>query len=280
MQRATVADTILEYEVAGTGAPVVFIHGAFIADAFRPLVAAPDLAGRYRLITYHRRGYTSGSRPQGPVSTARQAADCLALLGQLGVAHAHVVGHSFGGAIALQLAQDSPAFVHSLVLLEPALMVGASGQAYRESLMRGGERYREAGAAVVADEFLQARWPGYRESLEQVLPGGFAQAVANAQATFELDIGFVDWRFGEPEARRLTQPALVVLGGKSEALWPRFGETHRLLLDWLPRAEGFVLPYATHFLHLETPHAAAVLAEKLAGFFARHRLVPSEVAKP
>ena len=280
MQRATVADITLEYEVTGSGEPVVFIHGAFIADAFRPLVAAPDLAGRYRLITYHRRGYVGSSRTPGPVSITRQAADCRALLDHLGVAHAHGVGHSFGGAMALQLALDSPTVVHSLALLEPALMVGASGQAYRESLVRGGERYREAGAAVVADEFLQARWPGYREHLEQVVPGGFAQAVADAPAAFELDIGFVDWRFGEPEARRVTQPALVVLGGESEALWPRFGETHRLLLDWLPQAEGSELPGATHFLHLETPHAAAVMAETLAAFFARHRLASPAVANP
>ncbi len=47
----------LAYEVAGTGEAVIFIHGAFIADAFRPLVTAPGLAQRYRLITYHRRGY-------------------------------------------------------------------------------------------------------------------------------------------------------------------------------------------------------------------------------
>ena len=39
---------------------------------------------------------------------------------------AHVVGHSFGGAVALQLALDAPDLVHSLALLEPALFVGAS----------------------------------------------------------------------------------------------------------------------------------------------------------
>ena len=57
MERARTDEAELAYEVMGTGEPVVFIHGAFIADAFRPLLAEPSLAGRYRLILYHRRGY-------------------------------------------------------------------------------------------------------------------------------------------------------------------------------------------------------------------------------
>ncbi|MGH7605776.1 MAG: alpha/beta fold hydrolase [Gemmatimonadales bacterium] len=132
-----------------------------IADTFRPLLREPSLAGRYRLILYHRRGYAGSSRASGPVSVARQAADCRALLRHLSVERAHVVGHSYGGAVALQLALDAPGVACSLALLEPALMVGVSAQGYRESLARAVERYREAGAAVV-DEFLQARWPGYR----------------------------------------------------------------------------------------------------------------------
>ena len=126
MERARTDGAELEYEVSGTGEPAVFIHGAFIADMFRPLLAEPSLAGRYRLIRYHRRGYAGSSRASGPVSVARQAADCRALLRHLGVERAHVVGHSYGGAVALQLALDTPGVAHSLALLEPALMVGAS----------------------------------------------------------------------------------------------------------------------------------------------------------
>ncbi len=180
LEKASLDGAELEYEVSGTREPVAFIHGAFIADAFRPLLAEPGLAGHYRMILYHRRGYADSSRASGPVSVARQAADCRALLRHLGVERAHVVGHSYGGDVALQLALDTPSVVHSLALLEPGLMVGASAQDYRESLARGVERYREAGAEVVVDEFLQARWPGYGTTLDRVLPGAFAQAVADA----------------------------------------------------------------------------------------------------
>ena len=79
----------------------------------------------------------------------------------LGVERAHVVGHSFGGCIALQLALDTPEIVHSLALIEPGLMIGASGGPYREALPAPCQRYREADTAIVVNEFLQARSPGY-----------------------------------------------------------------------------------------------------------------------
>jgi pimeloyl-ACP methyl ester carboxylesterase len=270
LEKASLDGAELEYEVSGTREPVVFIHGAFIADAFRPLLSEPSLAGHHRLILYHRRGYAGSSRASGPLSVARQSADCRALLRHLGMERAHVAGHSYGGDVALQLALDTPSVVHSLALLEPGLMVGASAQDYRESLARGVERYREAGTAVVVDEFLQARWPGYRATLEGVLPGAFAQAVADAETWFEREAsGQLAWRFGEEEARRISQPTLSVLGGESDALWSRFGETHRQLLAWLPHAEGFVLPGTTHFLQIQDPRG---MAEALAAFWARHRL--------
>jgi pimeloyl-ACP methyl ester carboxylesterase len=274
VDRAVVDDITLEYEVSGTGEPVVCIHGAFIADTFRPLLGERSPAGRYQVVTYHRRGYVGSSRTPGPISAERQAADCWAHCLTWAHRAAHVVGHSFGGAVALQLALDAPAVVHSLALLEPALFVGASAQAYRESLVRSTQRYRAEGPVLVMEEFFRARWAHSRAALEQVLPGAFDQAVADAPATFELDIGLLDWTFGETEARRIKLPALVVLGGESPALHPRFEETYRLLLEWLPHAEGFVLPGATHFLQLEHSTAAARLAEALAGFYSRHPIRP------
>jgi pimeloyl-ACP methyl ester carboxylesterase len=275
LNRASLDGADLEYEISGTGEPAVFIHGAFIADTFRPPLAEPSLTDHYRLILYHRRGYADSSRASGPVSIAQQAADCRALLHHLGVQRAHVVGHSYGGIVALQLALDTPGVVHSLALLEPGLMVGASAQGYRESLARGVERYREAGAEVVVDEFLEARWPGYRATLDRVLPGAFAQAVADAETWFEHEVpGQLTWRFGEAEARCIGQPTLSVLGGESDALWSRFGETHRLLLGWVPHAEGSVLPGTTHLMQVQDPRG---IAEALAAFWARHRF-PAGVA--
>ena len=270
VERAVIDGLALEYEDSGAGEPVVCIHGGLIADAFRPLLSEGGLGDQYRLISYHRRGYVGSSGTGEPGSFAEQAGDCFRLLSHLGVRRAHVVGHSFGGAIGLQLALDAPQLVHTLSLLEAGLMVGGSGELHRQALVRSMQRFREAGAQVAVDEFLQMRWPTYRESLEGVLPGAFEQAVTDAGTCFEVDLpAGLDWRFGKEEARRITQPVLVVLGEKSIALHPRFAETYRLLLSWLADAEGLVLPDGTHFLQVEYPRA---VAEALTDFYARHPL--------
>src|SRR5512142_1747448 len=123
MERARVNGVELEYELRGSGEPVLLIHGSHIARSFLPLLAQPALTRRYTLIRYHRRGFLGSSPARGAVSIEDQAADAQALLEYLHLSPAHVVGHSYGGSIALQLAVDAPNCVHSLVLLEAALTV-------------------------------------------------------------------------------------------------------------------------------------------------------------
>jgi hypothetical protein len=60
---------------------------------------------------------------------------------------------------------------------------------------------------------------------------------------------------GPAEANRITHPTLVVLGARSGGVSPAFEQRHQLLLAWLPDAEPFVLPDATHLLHYRTQPA-------------------------
>jgi pimeloyl-ACP methyl ester carboxylesterase len=60
-----------------------------------------------------------------------------------------------------------------------------------------------------------------------------------------------------------------VVGEKSPEVAAIWNERQQMSLTWLPNAEGFVLPGATHLLHLQDP---AGVAERLAAFFARHPL--------
>jgi 3-oxoadipate enol-lactonase len=91
--------------------------------------------------------------------------------------------------------------------------------------------------------------------------------VAHAPAFFRQELPALQrWSFTREDASRVTQPALVVLG---ELTAPTFPERRELLLSWLPNAEPFELPEATHLLHVENPRG---MAEALAAFFARHPL--------
>src|SRR5436190_13866431 len=103
LARLDLGDLALAYQQRGVGEPVVLLHAGVYADWFVPLLEQPALTERYRLLSYHRINYGRSSHLDGPVSVADQAAHCRALLGQLGIERAHLVGHSAGASIALQL---------------------------------------------------------------------------------------------------------------------------------------------------------------------------------
>lgn len=172
MERVRIDGAELEYEVQGTGEPVVLVHGSHIADAFAPLLAEPALTERYQLVMYHRRGFAGCTRAEGPLSIEQQAADCHALIQHLGVQRAHVAGYSYGGPIVLQLALDAPEVVHSLALLEPALFFVPSTPQLMEAMDPAIQMYGEGDKRGAIDSFLQVVFgPEYRSVLDRVLPG-------------------------------------------------------------------------------------------------------------
>ena len=100
MERARVNNVELEYEVQGSGEPVVLLHGGLLCDENTPLMAQAALTGRFKVVNYHRRGFAGSTHPEGKASIGDQTADCRALLQHLGIKRAHVCGHSLGGDLA------------------------------------------------------------------------------------------------------------------------------------------------------------------------------------
>jgi pimeloyl-ACP methyl ester carboxylesterase len=107
MDTARINGVELEFEVVGSGVPVLLISPV-LADGFLPLLSEPALADHYQLIRYHKRGWVGSTRTVPPVSIADHAADAAAILDHLDVPRAHIAGHSSGAAVAAQLAFDSP----------------------------------------------------------------------------------------------------------------------------------------------------------------------------
>jgi pimeloyl-ACP methyl ester carboxylesterase len=271
MERAALEGIELEYEARGAGEPVVLIHPGHFADWFAPLVDEPALTEHYHVLRYHRVGCAGSSRITGPVSLVQHAAHCRSLMRHLGIARAHVVGHSSSGNVALQLALDAPDAVHSLAILEPALYSVPSVETSRRFVGTAVQLYRAGDKAGAIDTFLRGVCgPGYRAVLDQALPGAFDQHVTDADTFFGQELpALQQWVFTQEDAKRISQPALTVVGTRSLDLDPIWGERHQLLLDWLPNVESFVLADATHLLQIENPRG---MAEGLAAFFARHPL--------
>jgi len=271
MERTTVDGLELEYDLRGEGEPVVLIHWGVGTAWAEPLLAEPALAGRYRLLGYHRAGYAGSGSVDGQVSMALHAEHCRLLMRQLGIERAHIVGHSSSAVVALQLALDSPDVVHTIVSMEaarPAPQTEVQAEFRRNVAERAVELYRAGDTSGAVDTWCKGVFgPDYRAPLDRTLPGAFDQTVAEADAFFPLELpALMEWQFTEADASRITQPVLLVLGEKSVATFP---ERRDLLLAWLPNAEPVDVPGATHLLHLERPRETA---EAVVSFLARHPL--------
>ena len=110
----------LHVQQAGAGPDIVLIHGVtgdlsiwFLSEAMKALGAA------HRVTAYDLRGHGYSDAPPTGYTSADHAGDLAALMDALGIDRAHLVGHSFGGVIALHAAVLTPDRVASLVLSDP-----------------------------------------------------------------------------------------------------------------------------------------------------------------
>lgn len=103
-------------EMTGTGPPVVFIQGVGVhGRGWAPQVE--ELESSFRCLIFDNRGMGRSQPPGADISVARMADDTLWLLDQAGLASAHIVAHSLGGPVAIEIARARPSRVRSLSLL-------------------------------------------------------------------------------------------------------------------------------------------------------------------
>jgi pimeloyl-ACP methyl ester carboxylesterase len=264
MHRAVLADVALVYDLRGRGDSVVLIHHGAGLDWFAPLCREPALDSRFSLLRYHRVGYGRSSKLAGPLTFQQESNTFRALMRHLGIQRTHIVGHSASACICLQIALDVPDIVHSVTVLEPALMAVPSPPEVPRAL----ELFRAGDRLAAVETFLRGTCgPQARAVLEKALPDAFQQALTDADTFFGHELPALrQWVFGPAEARRITQPVLAVVGEHSDA---RFHQRQELLLEWLPVVEPYLLSNAGHLLHLDNGRE---LARGLADFFARHSI--------
>lgn len=132
---------------AGAGAPIVLLHG-WSGDLNNWQFAIEALKKRGRVIALDLPGHGASSKDVGDGSLAAMAAAVDGALDALGVEGAQVIGHSFGAAVAAQLALDHPTRVAALTLVCPAGLPGTTlSDAFLDSLMTA-ERARDVKAAL------------------------------------------------------------------------------------------------------------------------------------
>jgi pimeloyl-ACP methyl ester carboxylesterase len=266
MERVSINGVELEFDSAGSGEAVVFVHDGGVADSYLPLAVEPALRDYYQVIRYRRRGHAGSTPIDGPVSIAEHAQDCRALLGELDVTQAHVVGHSLGALVALQLAADAPRAVSSLALFEPAWLTVPSAPQTLEAMGPIVEKYLAGDRVAAVDGFFSLVFGSdWQAEVNRTVPGGPEQAAKDGATLFESDLPSVqEWRFGAEEAAKIKQPVLFLSGDES---LPVYTESRDLFHSWRPGTEDDVMPGANHLLHMRHPADAAA---RLTDFLKRH----------
>ena len=164
----------LYYEIEGEpdSPPVLLITG--LSGDHRGWGPLPSLLRTsYRVISFDNRDSGLSQRAEAPYAVQDMAQDAVGLLGELGIAHAHVVGYSLGGAIAQELAISYPQLVDRLVLLATYDAADPRGAA----LFRGFASLRRD---LPREEYMRLTLPWAYTHKEYQIPGLIDQIVKDA----------------------------------------------------------------------------------------------------
>ena len=222
----------LYYEEHGNGEPILCLHGAGSSAAVWSDAVA-ELATRGRTIAYDRRGYSRSERPE-PYATSvhEQADDAAALIDALATAPAIVIGRSYGGAVAIDLALRYPDRARALALLE-ADAPSFSETATRwiadvtEEVLAAAERDMDTvGEAVIHAVAGPGAWEGLPESMQETLTGNGPAIVAEVRG------GYPD--LSEGQLATIDQPTLLVAA--RESLQAGFDEVTSAMAAAMPSA--------------------------------------------
>lgn len=243
------------YAVEGGGPPVLLVHGVGARLDNWDGVAAV-LARNFKVIRYDLRGHGGSSKVPGPYSLPMFADDAAALLDHLGIARAHVAGHSLGGMIAMTLALRDSARVERLGVLSAAAARTEEEKRKvmeRITLISGGipgEHFRNSLARWFTDEFRAAN----PELMEQYA----ARNKENDPACYAAAYAVLATGDVAPDLHRITAPTLVVTGEHDLGSNPRMAA---LIHTGIAGSELRILPRLRHSILIEAPRTVAGLLE-------------------
>ena len=244
----------IAYEVAGAGPAVVLVH-AGVADRRMWEPQWAGLTARHRVVRYDARGYGESLPPAGAWS---QHGDLLALLDELGIRRAHLVGASMGAGIAVEATLARPESVASLVLAAPGgALIGPPSEDL-QAVWRAEVAALDGGDIDAAVEVNLRAWvDGPSRPVEAVDPAVRAFVGTMQRDAFELP----EWDPDDAPEAELSPPAdarlaeidcwsMVVIG---EADQPAIVEAAARVAGRVPAARLVSWPDVGHMVSLERP---------------------------
>ena len=262
------------YRIAGSGPPVVLIHGMVNSSRHWEQVAM-RLADVHTVVAPDLIGHGDSATPRGDYSLGAHAASIRDLLTGIGIDKATIVGHSLGGGVAMQFFYQFPQRTERLALVSSGGLGREVSPLLRTAALPGvspllslAAHDRVLSALEAGSTWLRARGSPRAKHLQAIARAlGPLKEPGAREAFLQTLRAVIDVRGQRVSARdRLyllgSMPTLVVWGQRDRTIPLAHGlATH----EAVPGSRFEVLPRAAHFPHLEDPEG---LADVLRDFLA------------
>jgi pimeloyl-ACP methyl ester carboxylesterase len=261
----------VRYMLQGNGPAILYLHGWHCSKQYFAH-AARQLPG-YQHLAIDQLGFGSSESP-GRFSYAPrdQALVARALARSLGIRSAIVVGHSMGGAVAVALAVEDPAFVRALVLVEPAvrLPVPYPFLLVRDDLATIGVGFLRHFIGVKTGPLVHLLVEDSATLPRQLLEDALSVPLhASARSLARLMRNKLGDKLGD-----LKCPALLLFGDERHPVRAKYG---RLLAEAIP---GSTLVHITNTSHCPMVEAPTVFYASVADFLAKKGMAPPAGGTP
>jgi pimeloyl-ACP methyl ester carboxylesterase len=234
------------YELHGEGSPLVLLHGGILTIDLNFATLIPALATSHQVIGVELQGHGRTADIDRVITPAALAADVVALLDHLGIQRAHVLGHSMGGAVAMELAVNHPDRVRSVV----PISVTVRPDGMHEDLSDP-SKFATSTRMPTQQDFAEMKDAYARLSPH---PEHFDEFMATMSSSAQDLQGWSD-----EQLAGITAPTLLMLGDHDFTTV----EHAALMLQLIPGAQLAVLPGTTH---MDITRRADLLLPMLARF--------------
>jgi pimeloyl-ACP methyl ester carboxylesterase len=261
------------YRIAGSGPPVVLIHGMVNSSRHWRDVAL-RLADRYTVVAPDLIGHGESAAPRGDYSLGAHAAGIRDVLAAIGIDRATIVGHSLGGGVAMQFFYQFPQRTERLVLVSSGGLGHEVSPLLRSAALPGvsaalgvAAHPRVTAALHAAGAGLRARGSGGGVHLQAIARALRPLGQPGAREAFVHTLRSVIDVHGQRVSARdrlyllSGMPTLIVWGERDRTIPIEHGRAAHAAV---PHSRFATLPRAAHFPHLEDPEGLArVLGEFL-----------------
>ena len=225
------------YELHGeAGTPLVLLHGGMLTIDLNFAGLIPALARDHRVIGVELQGHGRTADIDREITPAASAGDVVAMLDHLGIDRAHVLGHSMGGAIALELAVNHPDRVRSVVPISASVRPDGMHEDLTDP-----SRHATSTRMPTQQDFLD-----FQEAYQRLSPHPehFTDFLARLSASAADLTGWSD-----EQLAGITAPTLLVLGDHDFVTIEHGALMQRLI----PGSHLAVLPNTTHMTATKRP---------------------------